>query len=99
MAEPKATFWYLEPFDSDTNRICSENLAGEDVVVNIRCADGKRHNLWRCNHFEVQRFEDCRNQLRLRFRVFVQQGRCGAIREWKFERTGAKRGLVTLNST
>ena len=87
MKEKKKTVtsWYIEPLDSYTNRVFSDSLPAEAAHEQKLCADGKSRNLWSSAHLMVQRFEDSRVTLKLRFRVFVQEN-SGVPRLWKLGR-------------
>ncbi len=87
------TFWYVEPIGAYTNKVFSENLPAEDTCPDTITEDGKPRNLWRCTHFFLQRCEQTRAELDLKFRAYVQHGPHGKIRPWKF---GAKAMPVRL---
>src|SRR3989344_3146957 len=88
------TFWYVYPRDAGTNKVFSDNLDEEDSCEEKLCSDGKRRNLWRCSTSNIAEFENSATDLRLRFRIFVQEGMYGKIRPWlfgQFSFTEAKR--------
>ena len=78
------TFWYIEPMNAHTNSVLAQNLSEGDACRDKLCGDGKSRHLWRCRHLEVLRFQEERETMKLRFRVFVQKGPYGKIRKWLF---------------
>jgi len=78
--------WYIEPINNDayTNKICTSELDEQNACREMLCEDGKRRNLWRCDYQTVGIMRQNRQQLNLRFRVFVQEGG-GKIREFSFK--------------
>lgn len=80
-------FWYLEPLDSHTNEVIGKYLwEDENAETSRLCADGIRRNLWRCQWCDVERFQNSRQDLKLKFKVFVQEGQ-GQIRAWFLTKT------------
>ena len=78
--------WYVEPLDSLTNGVIWSAIGSEDnACESMPCADGKRHNLFRCDHEAITNLRRNRRQLHLRFKVFVQEGQ-GAIRPWSVKK-------------
>lgn len=90
-----STFWFIEPLDPTTNRICAENLA-EENACSKQCEDGKSRNLWRSSHFEVQRLENVRAAIDLHFNVFVQHGMRGPLRVWLFGRPRVNKSALQV---
>lgn len=79
--------WFVEPLDAYTNEVLAKNqefLSEEAVFHDVNCEDGKTHRLWGCKGYSfVNNLRNSRRALRLRFKVWHQQGH-GQIREWVF---------------
>jgi len=74
-------YWYVEPLDTHTNEVFSRILPPQNAKGQIQTNKGKR-NLWLCASFgDVVLFRESREQIKISFGVFVQEGRNGAIRE------------------
>ena len=78
--------WYLEPINDDahTNKVFASELNEKEACRGMLCQDGQKRNLWRCDYNAVGIMRQNREQLNLRFRVFVQEGG-GKIREFSFK--------------
>lgn len=82
------TVWYIDPCgDPVTNRLIAEQCPEEDACGNMMCSDGHRRNLWRCDRSVVREIVAARPELRIRFQLFVQEGKHGKIRPWHFEKS------------
>ena len=75
--------WFVEPLDSHTNKVFSDELLEEDFYRDLVCQSGIRRNLWRCSWKSVSEFWNSKNDLGLRFKVYSQEGQ-GQIRECTF---------------
>jgi hypothetical protein len=84
------TVWRVEPLDSYTNKFLCELLSAEDFCPNKLCSDGKEHGLWVCPHLTVERLNGSKLDAGLRYKIWVQEGQCGPIRPWRFERPKRK---------
>ncbi|HEY4499413.1 MAG TPA: hypothetical protein VJH94_05155 [Candidatus Paceibacterota bacterium] len=82
MKRKRSTSWFLEPLDIPSNYALAKLITEENCCPSILCADGKQRDLWKCDHSVVQRFQNNATQFRLR--IFVQTGKFGKIRPWKF---------------
>jgi len=81
MTERKIVYtWYIEPLDANTNQTASEELAKENFCRAIRCEDGKKHNLWRCDFDFALAIHKSKKSLNLNFHIFNRQGN-GKIRQ------------------
>ncbi len=67
--------WFLEPKDSHTNKVISSNIGEENVLENIVCADGQKHNLWRCLSGMRDMLWFSRGDLNIRFSIFGREGK------------------------
>jgi len=86
--------WFLKPVKrgfAHTNEVVSKVLAsvtdtssdhnaGTDIFMGNVCADGKRHNLYRCPSGLLFMLWSSRDTLKINFRVFCQEGK-GKIRD------------------
>jgi len=93
VAERK-TAWFLEPAKrgfAHTNEIVSKILAsvtdtssdhsaGTDILMGVVCADGKKHDLYRCPSGLLFMLWSSKDTLKINFRVFCQEGK-GKIRD------------------
>ena len=76
--------WYIEPEGSYTNMVVSQIIPDELCHEGKLCADGAKRNLWECrNYSDLSRLVRERQELGIRFNIFVQEGR-GAIKRWRF---------------
>jgi len=85
--------WFLEPRDSHTNEVLSRNLSAEDFSEAMLCSDGKTRPLWRCPSGLVFFLWRSRQNLKIRFSIFSQEGK-GKIRRCTFlfkNESGGKR--------
>lgn len=74
--------WYVEPLNSGTNLTISACIEESSFTVeckSVKCADGKKHNLWKCNFDFVKMLHASKNSLSLNFNVYTQEGK-GPIR-------------------
>ncbi len=81
---PNAT-WYVFPLDKGTNEVIARQLSEDDACHDQLCNDGKKRNLWRCDHPFVAFLKRSSLGGGLRFMVFVREGQYGQIRPWKLE--------------
>lgn len=72
--------WFLEPRDSHTNEVISKNVGEENILQNVVCADGQKHNLWRCPSGMVTMLWRSRGNLKIRFQIFSRELPNGKIR-------------------
>lgn len=77
--------WYVEPLDEHTNGIIARELTVTECAEEKLCADNVRRNLWECGRKWLTYLKRSSTTAQLRFKVFVQEGFNGRIREWKFE--------------
>ena len=71
--------WYIEPLDDSTNQTVSQELPIENFCHAIRCGDGKKHNLWRCEFSLASSMHKSKESLNLNFNIFGREGN-GKIR-------------------
>jgi len=76
--------WFIEPQDSHTNNIFSQNIDEENYMEGVICADGQRRNLWRCRINLISYFWRSRNDLEIRFKIFNRELLYGKIRDCTF---------------
>ena len=88
--------WYVEPLDSYTNQVVATRISEENAHDGIRCEDGISRNLWECSHSFIAELKRSQEDLGVRFKVFCREGKSGAVREWKFEKSGSKSADVRL---
>lgn len=87
--------WYIEPSGClITNRHLSQHLDPENQCNGKLCEDGVERNLWRCEYRDVRELEHVREDLGLTFKVYVQEGQHGKIRQWKFGEVKKATGVV-----
>ena len=84
MARKRKYIWYLEPLGdvAYSNEIIAKNIRNPEVgSQDMLCADGKRHNLWRCLSAEIFKIDSSRANFgeKFRIRIFCQEGN-GQIR-------------------
>lgn len=90
MTEKKRRYsWYFEPQDAHTNEVIGKyinNLSEKDGsdAGKLLCQDGQKRDLWQCAYWVITRFLINRDQLKLKFGVFVREGASGPIRQWQF---------------
>lgn len=89
--KPQAPYvWFVEPIGRNhdqTNKVISELLPSENAISDVRCSDGREHNLWKCTSYEtVNKLNSCSSGMRLCFNIWVQKTRNSAIRPWLFRR-------------
>ncbi len=77
--------WYIYPLDGPTNEAIAAQLSEEDACRDQLCNDGKKRNLWRCDHPFVAFLRRSSLGGGLKFLVFVREGKYGQIRPWKLE--------------
>lgn len=86
--------WFVEPAGKNhdrTNGVISQILPPENAIEGVVCADGERHNLWRCTSWEtIGKLQSCSSDMGLHFRVWVQEGRHGKIRHWALKKKQKK---------
>jgi hypothetical protein len=80
--------WYIEPLDSSTNEVLSNQLPEEDYCNNIKCENG-RHNLWKCNWKFIEVFLKSQKNFNLKFGIYCKQGNNGKIKESDFLKKAA----------
>jgi len=68
--------WYVEPLDSHTNKVISEQLSKDDF--------NKSKNLWECPFGFVTSLYASRQDLNLKFKIWGKQGYHGKIVEKTF---------------
>ncbi len=73
--------WFVGPKDKDTNETISQELSEENFLRGITCADGKKHNLWRCSFEFISMLSKSKVSLNLNFDVFNKEGKYGKIRK------------------
>jgi hypothetical protein len=80
--------WFVKPLNVTANEhiafLLSAELRGDDYCFDVLDDQGNRHRVWRVEHRDVELLEKSRQELDLKFRVFVRQSRHGKLREWKF---------------
>ncbi len=86
MAKARITFWFVHPLDSSTNRVLAEYLNRDNAREGVLCEDKMKRDMWECSHEQLARLENSANTLHIRFRMFVQRGRYGKVRQWLFSR-------------
>ncbi len=93
MAKARIYAWFVEPSDSHTNEVFSREISEENLNRDIVCEDRRRRTLWACDNQTVSMFWRSRQDLKIRFKIFCQEGN-GKIRECTFlffKRQGAKK--------
>lgn len=83
MAKARIYTWFLEPSDSHTNEVFSREISEENLNRDIVCGDGRRRTLWVCDVQTVSMFWRSRQDLKIRFKIFCQEGH-GKPRECTF---------------
>ncbi|MBU2635240.1 hypothetical protein KJ841_02070 [Patescibacteria group bacterium] len=68
--------WYVEPLDSHTNKVISEQLSKDDF--------DKSKNLWECPLGLVTSLYASKEDLNLKFEIWGKQGYHGKIRKKTF---------------
>jgi hypothetical protein len=97
MSQFKTCFWYIDPCgDPVTNKIIGETLPEENECHGKLCSDGKRRDLWVCEHSIVTHLENARKALHLKFNILVQRNQHGKIRFWKFEKKHSRANVADL---
>lgn len=85
--------YFLEPKDNHTNEVISKNVGSGNFLENVMCADGQKHNLWKCPSGLVFMLWRSRSNLKIRFKIFNREGN-GKIRDctilYKYD-SGGKR--------
>ena len=76
--------WFVEPQNSHTNNIFSQNIDEEDYLEGLICADKQKHNLWRCRISLIRYLWHSRDDLEIRFRIFNRELPYGKIRDCTF---------------
>jgi hypothetical protein len=72
--------WYVEPLDSETNKVIAEGKWDDSILEGVTCADGSRRNLWLCDREFIAKLKRSKKALNLKFTIYVQEGRNGSIR-------------------
>ena len=80
--EGRNYYWFVEPLDSHTNLIISNQLS-EENSGQFLCTDQQHHNLWRCSFEQALSFWKSKRDLSMNMNVWNQQGR-GDIRPCNF---------------
>lgn len=82
---PKREYiWFVEPLDSDTNEVISQQPTENNFNSGIVCADGQRHNLWTCSYQLATSLTKSKKSLDLHFKIWGKEGRCEKIRDKTF---------------
>jgi len=79
--------WFVEPLDSHTNGVISNEVPEENFSHGVICEDGKPHNLWECSFQVVSALMRSQRNLNLQFKIFNREGK-GKIRECTFLYSG-----------
>ena len=83
-----ATWYIYTGGDQLANNIINDSgkIGQEDECPDMLCEDGKRRDLYRCpDHQYIVEFGRTTASISpVSFKIFVQQGVNGKIREWKF---------------
>ncbi len=97
MTKQREYNWFIEPRGNvaHTNEVISNNVDSENAMSGVLCADGKKHNLWRCPSGLILFLWRSRVGLKISFKVFCQSGKNGKIRDvtllYKNDRGSPKR--------
>ncbi len=82
---PKREYiWFVEPLNSDTNKVIAQQLAESNFNSEIVCADRKRHNLWTCPNQFAMSLVESKGSFNLHFKIWGKQGCHGKIRDKTF---------------
>jgi hypothetical protein len=83
--------WFVEPRDAKTNEVIARELSAEQARQWSMCNDGINRDLWECNREFVSKLMRSKQQLELRFNIFVKEGQSGKIKPWIFDRKRKKK--------
>jgi len=73
--------WFVEPLDSHTNKVISENVGAENFCHDFPCHDEQKRNLWRCPSAMVFMLWRSKKDLALKFKVYSRELPGGQIRD------------------
>ena len=78
--------WFVEPLKDVSHcnaviaRALGEETSAENFCEQVRCLDGRKHNLWRCTHELAKSLWDSQRNLKISIRMWNREGN-GAIRD------------------
>jgi len=85
MVIPKKTIsWFIFTNDSYTNEVISEELPPEDTLDGIKCFDGRRRKLWKCDGSFVTKLRRNKTIQGLHFDIYKKEGEHGSIKKCEF---------------
>jgi hypothetical protein len=84
MEKKKLIFWYIFTNDSHTNEVISREVPREDTLDGVKCSDGVKRKLWKCDGTFVTKMFRNKDQQNLHFEVFKKEGKYGKIRRADF---------------
>jgi len=74
--------WFIEPLDYTTNVLVFNEVGDGNFSDNVLCADGQKHNLYKCPRKTVYSLCKSKTMLNLKFNIFIREGN-GKIRQNK----------------
>lgn len=78
--------WYVDTLNHvHTNSVVAGMALEEDICPDKLCSDGKKRNLWRCDHGAINTLVENREELQLHFQIYRQKGKHGNVEHWTFE--------------
>jgi hypothetical protein len=81
----KATEWFIEPLNPETNQIIASdlrNLIEVDECLLLRDSANKEHQAYRVAHAHLTKFKKGRKTFGLKFNAWCRAGSEGIIRPW-----------------
>lgn len=80
----KIISWYIFTNDSFTNQVISKELSPEDTLDGIKCSDGRRRKLWKCDGSFIAKLRRNKSVQGLHFDVYKKEGKYGSIKKCEF---------------
>lgn len=84
MKKKREVFWFIYTNDAYTNEVISRELPPEDTMDGVKCFDGIRRKLWRCDGQFVTRMRKNEKAQKLSFEIFKKEGKYGSIKKADF---------------